>query len=273
MTSDEVRLSKDTGIDPRSTRTPLFELRLLGPTRVLKDDVDIHLGMSEIVLLTTLGAASSWLTNQEVMELGWGTNATTRVLSSALYRVRRVLGVEAIQRVGGRLRLNRDVVMCDVDQFQSLTQSLDPASVVEALSLVDGTPFASMNTERWEERRRLWTDMCVQLVTNSVEQLEREGDSKSAAYIRLKLAGALPLELRASPPTTLREPLPRPRASADCPSDWFLSQPAQLDSSHQTIVEGLELCAKLLSDLAREFATLVISSSKGGTTPVEHSAK
>jgi DNA-binding SARP family transcriptional activator/TolB-like protein len=125
-----------------------------------------------------------------------------RLLSEALYVIRKEIDPEAIIATGDDLRLNEDVVRCDVVEFRDALSRGDRALAVAAYGgpfldgwFVSGTP----EFERWSERERarLSEEYARALEALAVEEQGR-GNPRAAIPFWQKLQAADPYSSHAA---------------------------------------------------------------------------
>jgi DNA-binding SARP family transcriptional activator len=111
-------------------------------------------------LLALLGAAPGGLTREKLIGYLWAdlpSEQARRFLADSIYTLRKALGQDAIVGAGDTLRLNPDVVRCDVLEFRSaVARHEDEAAVaLRRGPFMDGfyVPDAP-EVERWSEAER-----------------------------------------------------------------------------------------------------------------------
>lgn len=157
----------------------MFRLRLLGGASLVRDDGSPVAGRAgqrhRLALLALLACAPGRaLSRDKLLGLLWPESDSDRarnLLKVSAYVLRQALGDEALVSGADDLRLSRDLVATDVDEFERAIGAGDPASAVGFYGgpLLDGffLPDAP-EFERWldAERERL-----ARLYARAVEEL------------------------------------------------------------------------------------------------------
>lgn len=137
---------------------PKFQLFLLGRFELIgpKGPVDLATRKHACLLgflASTLPAAHN---RERIMTLLWGSHADAQArqnLRQALYRLRIILGPDAIIANGATVSLRSDVVACDVSTFETLVQDGSRAALNKAAALYRGRLLSDCSTseETWQE--------------------------------------------------------------------------------------------------------------------------
>jgi TolB-like protein/DNA-binding SARP family transcriptional activator len=142
----------------------VFRLKLLGgasltgPSGPLSGRVVQRRQMALLALLG--GARSSPLTREKVAALLWPESPAKQArssLSDALHVLHKALGDGAVEHSGDDLRLNPDVVWCDVQAFREALREGRPEGALEPYAgpFLDGFHFSgSPEFERWLDGER-----------------------------------------------------------------------------------------------------------------------
>jgi DNA-binding SARP family transcriptional activator len=118
-------------------------LRLLGGLRLETEEAAVTGPATQrkrLALLALLGSAAGWLSRERLAAFLWPESDSERArhqLASAIYELRRVLGEDVILTMRDELRLNLEVVSCDVSEFE---RALGNGQREHAISLYAG-PF------------------------------------------------------------------------------------------------------------------------------------
>src|SRR5262249_20311663 len=153
-----------TGARARVNRMTRFSLKLLGGTSLEGDQGSLTgraVQRHRLALLALLGASHPrGLTRDKLMTWLWPERDAERargLLNQAIHVVRRTLGAEAILSAGDELRLNPQVVSCDLIAFEEAVAAgdLERAAALYAGPFLDGFFLGdSADFEEWSERER-----------------------------------------------------------------------------------------------------------------------
>ena len=171
----------------------MFRLRLLGGASLARDDGSPVAGRAgqrhRLALLALLATAPGRaLSRDKLVGLLWPESDSERarnLLKVSVYVLRQALGEEALVSGADDLRLSREVVTADVDEFERAIGEGDPASAVAVYGgpLLDGffLPDAP-EFERWldAERERL-ARTYARALEELAEGAESRGDFEGAA--------------------------------------------------------------------------------------------
>jgi TolB-like protein/DNA-binding SARP family transcriptional activator/Tfp pilus assembly protein PilF len=159
---------------------------------------------SRLALLALLaGSYPGALTRERLIAWLWPdrkTDPARNLLSQSIYVLRKALGDDAIQSAGEELRLNPDVVTCDVVQFQEALAGGDLARAVDLYSgpFLDGFHLpGALEFEHWldGERERYRRAQATALEGLAVAAIEA-GDVSKAVDGWLRLAAMDPYNSR-----------------------------------------------------------------------------
>jgi DNA-binding SARP family transcriptional activator/TolB-like protein len=165
---DNIELAYHLGIIFQVTRRcPMLELRALGAVELRAADGAIVRALTgqpkQLALLAYLAVAGSrsYIARSELLALFWVESdeaAARHSLSQCLYRLRRVLGADALDVLGdSRLRLAPGVVRCDVAGFEEHLAARRWRDALDLYrgELLPGLFFPGMGEfERWLDRKR-----------------------------------------------------------------------------------------------------------------------
>ena len=186
----------------------VLRIKCLGQLAVLRDDGQPVAGAASqprrVAILALLARAGErGVTREKVIGYLWPDSdeeRARRLLSQAVYMLRRDLGSDDAILGVRDLRLGSDVVTCDVAEFQ---QALDAKAYERAATLYAG-PFldgfhlpGAAEFERWvdEERRALDHDADVAF-EKCATAAEARGDHANAVVWWRKMAGKDPINAR-----------------------------------------------------------------------------
>ena len=143
--------------------TAPLEINLLGPTIVRSDGNPKLLTRQDLQVLTALAYLSGdgALVEADLVEqYAWRVTPTPRALQSSVYRLRQVLGADAVLSRYRRVQLNHERIQLDTERFLTMTAEAAPGShrsLQTALALVRGEPFETMSTHPlWVPIRDTW---------------------------------------------------------------------------------------------------------------------
>lgn len=184
-----------------------LDFRLLGTCLLLRDGEPLAGQESQrhpLALLAMLATApDGTLSRGKLAGLFWSEASESRArnrLSTHVHRIRRSLGEDVVESVGDDLRLNVDVLACDVHRFE---EAIAAGELSTAVGLYEGpfldgfrlrdAPAFEKRTER--VRRRLRTDFRDALEALA-EQAEERGEPDRAAHWWRKRANEDPYDGR-----------------------------------------------------------------------------
>ena len=184
----------------------MIRLRLLGGASLSGPDGPLAGRAAQrrrVALLALLALARKPVARDKLIAWLWPESDTTsarRLLSEALYVVRRDVDERAIEALGDQLRLDPDRVACDAVEFEDALARGDAAAAVD---LYDG-PFLdgffvndAEEFERWAAAER---DRLERRYREALEQLAveaaRRGDARAASSWWRRLAAQDPLDGR-----------------------------------------------------------------------------
>lgn len=125
-----------------------------------------------------------------------------RNLSDNLYLLRRELGDDVVEGVGGTLRLNRTRVHTDVADFQEALRAGDPAEAVRLYGgpFLDGVHLRDcVEFERWSDgQRERWARRYAEALQTLARAAESTGDLPGAVAWRRRLAAERPYDISAT---------------------------------------------------------------------------
>ncbi len=192
---------------PCPAARPLVRLHCLGSLSVERDGTPVGGAVAQprraALLALVASAGSRGITRDAIIASLWpdqGEDRAPRVLSQALYALRRELGSEDSIRGSRELRLDTELVSCDLWDFRRCLEEGSPARAAElyAGAFLDGFRLpGAREFERWveEERSRL-----AHQYEGALEQAacaaEDRGDALEAAEWWRTLAGHDPLNAR-----------------------------------------------------------------------------
>lgn len=164
-------------------------ISVLGPTEVIANGRRLQLTQQDLRVLTALVAvaADAETDSEHVEAYAWHEPPSPRALQSSVYRLRKLLGDDAIITRRRRVLLNRERVVTDLDEFIDLAGS-DPLAAPRergplgaALGLVRGAPFDTMaGHPAWADLRGRWADRVDDLIDAMVHQVRIDGDVSAA---------------------------------------------------------------------------------------------
>jgi DNA-binding SARP family transcriptional activator len=141
---------------------PNFRLSLLGRFELIGSGGPVHLSNKKLAgLLAYLACtAPRPQPREKLATLLWGSHFEAQARQNfrqTLFRLRRVLGQEALVGDGDEISLAPDVVDCDAARFEKLVQVGTRDALVEAVNLYQDRLLAGMNIaeEGWAE----WLDL------------------------------------------------------------------------------------------------------------------
>jgi DNA-binding SARP family transcriptional activator len=149
------------------TTAPRFRLSLLGPFELTGPNGIVELPMRKLVgLLAYLACTAPQPQPRErLAALLWGSHLDTQAkqnLRQALFRLRKLLGENALESDGEVVSLNVATVLCDVHRLKTLVrdgscEALQAAADLYRGRLVDDVTLADESWNEWlsEERERL----------------------------------------------------------------------------------------------------------------------
>ena len=175
-------------------------LRLFGGAQLEARDETMVRGRAahrrRLALLAILGASPSrGVSRERLVALLWpddGTDKGRRQLTEALYVIRKELGEGAVETVGETVRLNAEIVDCDVLQFRQAiaNRDLEKAASIYAGPFLDGWYVDDApEFERWSSEIR--DDLAAALrsaLGELAEKSEFAGDLAKAAGWFARLA-------------------------------------------------------------------------------------
>ena len=152
-----------------------IELSVLGPTRVIVNGAEVHLTRVDRALLAALAYLPSGTSDEVVAEWAWDSALVARALSSAKYRLRRMIHPDILITSRHMCQLNRELVTLDIDVFATIVEESrsDPRAVPPlrtALEMVRGRPFDSARGALWAGVRAAWDE---RIATYSLELCRR----------------------------------------------------------------------------------------------------
>ncbi len=185
----------------------MFGLRLLGGAHIEGDDGVIggQAGQPRrIALLALLATApNETISRDKLVALLWPESDEERgrhALSECFYVLRKALGEEAILSKGANVRLNREIVSCDVVEFEAAVEcgDLERAVFLHAGPFLDGFHLKGTSEfQRWidSERDRLVRAQRTAL-ENLAEAAEQRGDLAAAVEWWQRLSAEDPYSSR-----------------------------------------------------------------------------
>ena len=137
---------------------PQFRLLLLGRVQLLGPDGPVDLPNKKLAgLIAYLGCSAPDAQPREKLNaLLWGSHFDTQAkqnLRQALFRLRKILGQNALHSSGELISLDPGVVACDVAQFQALIREGGPDALGKAVDLYRDRFLAdvAIGEEAWTE--------------------------------------------------------------------------------------------------------------------------
>jgi TolB-like protein/DNA-binding SARP family transcriptional activator len=175
-------------------------LRLFGGAQLETGDESMLRGRAahrrRLALLAILGASPTrGVSRERIIGLVWpdeGTEKGRRQLTEALYVIRKELGETSVETVGEMIRLNDDIVDCDVVRFrQAIANSdLENAAVIYQAPFLDGWYVDDApEFERWSgEVRDELAEALRSTLSGLAARAEAAGDSAGAVGWLARLA-------------------------------------------------------------------------------------
>ena len=170
---------------------PKFSLSLLGRFELTGLEGPVQLPNKKLTGLLAYLACTAPVpqTRQKLATLLWGSHFETQAqqnLRHALFRLRRVLGPDAVMSDGDEVWLAHGVIDCDVARLKALSAEGSPASLAAAADLYRDPLLADVNIaeEAWAdwlgvERRRL-EGLALDAMIGYAEQALQSGNAESA---------------------------------------------------------------------------------------------
>lgn len=174
-----------------SAELPKFRLSLLGRFELTAGTGIVHLPSKKLAALLAYLActAPEPQPREKLANLLWGSHFETQArqnLRQALFRLRRILGQDALVNSDDDVRLATGIVDCDAVRFKALFAEESHASLAAAADLYRDPLLADLNIaeDAWSdwraaERGRL-EDMAVDAMIGLGEQELRSGNIQSA---------------------------------------------------------------------------------------------
>lgn len=169
----------------------MLELRFLGGAVIRRDDRPLPPAATHrhsVALLALLAAAPDHtLSRGKLVGLLWpGAGETTarNRLNTAVHRLRKALGDDRLASVGGGLRLNQELVRCDMWRFRAHLEAGRPAAAVDIYegAFLDG--FWLKGSREFEDWLELERDRLRRAYRQALEALaeaaERSGTAAAA---------------------------------------------------------------------------------------------
>lgn len=140
-----------------------MELKVLGPTQLFVDGVEIPLTRVDRALLAALVYLPDGSSDSSLAEWAWDATLVPRALSSAKYRLRKLCGADALMTSRHVCRLNWERFTIDLHEFAALidtsrTEPLDVDALQGALAMVRGRAFQSGAGPLWNGVRAAWEE-------------------------------------------------------------------------------------------------------------------
>jgi len=156
------------------------------------------------VLVAVAAARDRGITRDKLLGLLWPDSNPERArhsLTQAIYAARRASGVDDLFVTGGALRLNRERMSSDIEEFE---QALDAGDLETAVGLYAG-PFLDgffvadcAEFEQWvSARRSRFEDLAVAALDQLAERAARNGDVRRTIEMRRRLVSLRPLDTTA----------------------------------------------------------------------------
>src|SRR6478752_5649562 len=124
-----------------STQLPRFGLSLLGRFKLTARDGVVHLPSKKLAGLLAYLACKAPQPREKLANLLWGSHDETQArqnLRQALFRLRRILGQDAIINNDDDVWLAPGVIDCDTVRFEALSAEGSRASLAAACELYAG---------------------------------------------------------------------------------------------------------------------------------------
>ncbi|MEO5760346.1 MAG: AAA family ATPase [Mesorhizobium sp.] len=170
---------------------PRFGLSLLGRFALTTDGRTVHLPSKKLAALLAYLActAPQPQPREKLANLLWGSHFDTQArqnLRQALFRLRRILGEDALVGSDDEVRLAPGMVDCDALRFKALIAQGSPASLAAAADLYRGPLLTDLNIaeDAWSdwrasERHRL-EDMAVDAMIRHGQRALHSGNAGAA---------------------------------------------------------------------------------------------
>ena len=157
------------------------------------------------VLVAAAVAGERGISRDKLLGLLWPETDSDRArhsLTQAIYTARRATGIDDLFLTSGSLRLNRDRVSSDIDDFE---RALDARDLESAVALYDG-PFldgfflsGSAEFEQWISAQRMRLEnLAVSALEELATRASSAGDHWRAIEWRRRLVALRPLDSRAA---------------------------------------------------------------------------
>lgn len=182
-----------------------LSLLLLGPPRVERDGSPVHGKATQkrrMALLAVLAAGPpAGVSRDRVVGLLWpeaDPERARRLLSEALYIIKKELGEGLIESANDQLRLNRGAVDCDLWRFTDAVRRGEPAALVEAYAapFLDGWYVDdAAHFDQWAEGlRHEYAWAYESALRKLVAELERAESWRAAADLWGRLVALDPIQ-------------------------------------------------------------------------------
>lgn len=173
----------------------MLQLYLFGPMRLINGEQSLTLaGARMYSLLACLALSPSGMLRERLADLLWPDalpERSRRLLSDALYDLRRVIGSGRVIAAGRTVRLSG--CWCDVAEFDRLIRSGDPDSLVRALALYTDDLLPDLYDE-WVLAARLERREAYLSALETLVQFYRNHDDlPTATHYAQQLVSAEPL--------------------------------------------------------------------------------
>ncbi len=177
---------------------PAWTVSVLGPSSVRGPSGEVTVARQDLRVLTSLAVLAhdgQLVDSATIEEHSWTSPPSPRSLQSAVYRLRELLGEDAIV-TGRRTLFLSGRVGVDLDEFVDLAAA--PEGRAAALALVRGTPFKTMDDHPgWRAMRAAWKQRIEAVRDGVVASLLESGRLHEATEV-------LVAQLSETPTITLR---------------------------------------------------------------------
>jgi len=191
-------VNDDEAADVAHGRAPRVRVRLLGQPSIVVLGREVHLGKTDLMVLAALVHLGEVTDSEQVRELVWVGSVGKRALQSAVFRLRRVLGDDAVITRRNAVGLDLSVVESDAEELLQVLQSItiarpDAAQRRLAEDLCAGSPFTVMAEHpAWVGIRELWTDRVNGCHRWLIDGLVADGQIPEAVLQARKLVARSP---------------------------------------------------------------------------------